>query len=242
VKNRIAAAAKAAGQEVDRNNAGEVLGVAAVLALLALAEVDDLVSVSAVSTDRIEAALRRAQANTDKTRAGLGITAPSTRDQDRALAVAAVAAAVAGSTAQSVFKPPTPSGESSLDGSDIVPIARLRAAIDRAGGGEAARTAEDAWEMIGNGKHTADSLARAGFVSDQFRWVYGTSPRQTFEPHLNLDGAVFDRWDSETLSQDGTGGEWVGGSHYYPGDHRGCKCSYERVIVDRSVSLAASAG
>lgn len=242
VKSRIAAKARAEGRtDVDEDSIAEELGVLAVLAMLGLSEIEDLVNLSDVRTDRIEQAIKTAQTETDKALTRAGASTPATREQDRTSAVALVTAAVAAAVAGSVFKRPRPQGEG---GTEIVPMADVRGALDVAGGGAASRTAdgEEAWELVANGRHTVTSLDQAGIKTDAFQWVYGTSPRSTFEPHLRLDGEVFPRWDDEKLSQEGSGEEWVGGTHWYPADHRGCRCSYRRVLVDRAgvVSLAAS--
>lgn len=242
LKARIAAAARAAGITVaDEDTIAEELGLAAVLTLLGLAAPDEMVTPGQVNTDRPGQAIAVAQEATDRALSRVGATPPPTREQDRDAATRRLASAVAAAVVGSVFKRPTPQGEA---GPDIVPFADVRRALDAAGGADAARSAdgEEAWELVGNGRHTVTALNDAGIGTQAFRWVYGTTPRQTFEPHLRLDGDMFERWDADVLDQSGTGGEWVGGTHFYPGDHRGCRCTYERVLVDRAgiVSLAAS--
>lgn len=242
LNQRIAAAARKAGEsDVEEGRIAERLGEAAVLALLATTL---LVDPSEVRTDKIEAAIQEAQQQTDRALATVEAQPPGTRDDDRALATTAIAATVASAVAASVFKRTKPQGESSVDGSDIVPVADVRTALDRAGGGLASRTAdgEEAWELIGNGRHTVTALDRVGVKTQAFRWVYGTAPRQSFEPHLNLDGEVFDRWDADVLAQEGTGGEWIGGTHFHPGDHRGDRCTYERVLVEKEGLLLVASG
>lgn len=239
---RIAAAARAAGLTVsDDETIAEELGVTAVLALLGLPDVAALVTADTVNVDRVDRAIGTAQESADAILRRAGATPPPTRDADRAAGTRRVAASVAAAVAESVFGMRRVEGEG---GPDIVPFADVRRALDAAGGGDAARSVdgEEAWELVGNGRHTVTALIGAGVATTGFRWVYGTTPRQTFEPHLNLDGDVFNRWDDPILDQSGTGGEWVGGTHFYPGDHRGCRCTYERVLADRAgiVSLAAS--
>lgn len=242
LKARIAAAARAAGITVtEEDSIAEELGLAAVLTLLGLAAADEMLAPGQVNTDRPGKAIAAAQEATDRALSRVGAAPPPTREQDRDAATRRLASAVASAVVGSVFKRPTPQGEA---GPDIVPFADVRRALDAAGGGDAARSAdgEEAWELVGNGRHTVTALNDAGVGTQAFRWVYGTTPRQTFEPHLRLDGEMFSRWDADVLSQEGTGGEWVGGSHFYPGDHKGDRCTYERVLVDRAgiVSLAAS--
>lgn len=65
-------------------------------------------------------------------------------------------------------------------------------------------------------------------------WDYGTSPRETFEPHRNLDGVRFTGWGDAALSTAFTGAEWIG-THFRPRDHVGCMCRTVRlhaVIAD----------
>jgi len=243
LKQRINAAAKAASIAVtDPDRVGEELGVSAVLALLSVGSIDELVNPTDVDVTKTETAIARAQTETDRALSRMGATPVQSRDPDREAATGLLAGTVAAAVAAAVFSRPTPTGESA---GEIVPFALIRETLDVAGGGLAARSAdgEEAWELVGNGRHTVDSLTRVGVASEAFQWVYGATPRQTFEPHLNLDGEVFDRWDAPVLSQEGTGGEWVGGQFFYPADHRGCRCTYERVLayVSPPQSVAASA-
>ena len=113
--------------------------------------------------------------------------------------------------------------------SELVSFQDLRDALNVAGGGQASR-AVDVYELVGNGRKSADSLNQAGFTTEAFKWVYGTIPRRTFQPHLDLDGRTFDRWDDPVLAvtEDGM---WIGSDTFFPGDHRGCRCRYERVLI-----------
>ena len=245
LQQRVGAAARAAGvtDSRDDESIAEELGVAALLALLAAGSADELVDINTVRLSHIESAIERAQSATDDliARAGGARVDAGVRSADRDLAATSLRRSIASAVGSALFRRPAPEGEA---GRDIVAFADVRRALDQAGGGGAARAADEAWELVANGRHTVESLDVVGIRSQAFQWVYGTTPRNTFEPHLRLDGAVFARWDDPTLDQSGTGGEWVGGTHYYPGDHRGCRCTYQRVLVDASgvISIAAAAG
>lgn len=64
----------------------------------------------------------------------------------------------------------------------------------------------------------------------RFRWVYGVSETQ-FEPHIQLDGVVFDSWRAKTLASSNPD-EWPYITHYSPGDHGGCRCDWLPEVVE----------
>lgn len=77
---------------------------------------------------------------------------------------------------------------------------------------------------LGLSEVSVEALADAGYRTMQYRWDYqGFLPRQTFEPHLQLNGVEFASPDDEKLRV-GQGGEWLGRQFYSPGDHAGCRC------------------
>lgn len=77
---------------------------------------------------------------------------------------------------------------------------------------------------LGLSEVSVESLADAGYRAMQYRWDYqGFLPRQTFEPHLRLNGVEFASPDDEVLRV-GEGGSWLGRQYYSPGDHSGCRC------------------
>jgi hypothetical protein len=47
-------------------------------------------------------------------------------------------------------------------------------------------------------------------------------------PHMNLDGQVFRNFDDPVLAN---GSGWPPYSFYMPGDHAGCICDFEPIIV-----------
>ena len=85
-------------------------------------------------------------------------------------------------------------------------------------------------ELVGNGARNVARLDLATVRTLSFVWVYGTEPRREFPPHLSLDNAEFDSWEDERLSVDSLY-SWLGRGFYRPGDHRGCRCTFERVMT-----------
>ena len=83
---------------------------------------------------------------------------------------------------------------------------------------------------LGTGTTVVGELTSAGAVHLGFEWRYGYMPRSTFEPHLELDGQRFQSWSDGVLSVDERA-EWLRVSHYHPGDHKGCLCSYFTVYA-----------
>jgi hypothetical protein len=90
---------------------------------------------------------------------------------------------------------------------------------------------------------SADALDQTGWeLGDRKQWVYGIS-ENSFEPHLALDGTYFETWADDELSTNA--GEFPFTTHYYPGDHNGCRCDWLPELLDPAevnsdISLAAS--
>lgn len=82
---------------------------------------------------------------------------------------------------------------------------------------------------LGNGSTVRGTLTDRGALHVGLEWRYGYMPRNTFWPHENLDGQRFLSWTDDVLA---TGPEdaWIG-SHYHPGDHTGCLCSWFTVYA-----------
>lgn len=78
---------------------------------------------------------------------------------------------------------------------------------------------------VATGRVVQEYMAAKGVPTSSERiWLYGQAPRtEQFQGHLQLDGMVFDDWESVELSvwpEDA----WIRSNHYHPGDHRGCAC------------------
>jgi len=113
-----------------------------------------------------------------------------------------------------------------------LPVSEIRNSMSVAGGGAARYEPGAAWELIANGRHTTETLQRFGAAQLTFTWNYGDpgSRVTNFLPHRRLHGVTFSEWDDERLTVT-SDGAWTGVSHYRPGDHRGCLCTYTRKIT-----------
>jgi hypothetical protein len=121
----------------------------------------------------------------------------------------------------------------------------IRQAMARAGGTRGVQTgsAGEAWISIadggqrpaggiGTGELIREALTSHGVEVEAYRWIYGIAARRSpFEPHRALDGVVFENFDDEVLANRSS---FPPLSHYLPGDHAGCLCDFEPVIVPRS--------
>lgn len=141
----------------------------------------------------------------------------------------------------------TPGGEP--DPADVgelrdlrLPAGEIRDAISVVGGGTASYEEGATWELIGNGRRTNTRLLEQGATTLMFQWQYGDPAARTrnFEPHRALNGTRFTTWDDPLLAQTGAG-SWVSGSHFRPGDHRGCLCRYTREVTLQVTAVAAAA-
>ena len=224
IVDRIAAAAKKAGHEIgDPDTLPLRLGPKTVGELIS----GDLAAPEDFDVDRFDKIIGDAQDATTKALSKVGADKINA-DPHRADAVRLLAALLTTALISGLYHKTSTSGEEGFDGTELVSFTDLREALNVAGGGQAKR-AVDVYELIGNGKHTVEALDRVGIGTEAFQWVYGTIPRRTFQPHLNLDGEIFERWDDPVLKQ--TTETWVGGEYWYVGDHRGCRCRYRRVLV-----------
>lgn len=145
------------------------------------------------------------------------------------------------SLAQARMFDPTPGlalGE--FDATMRVPTGLVRQAMARAGGATGLVTSgSDAWValypdgtppgMIGTGELVGGALRDNGVGVEGYVWVYGpASRRHPFEPHMDLDGVTFVNFDDAVLANSGS---FPTDAFYFPGDHAGCVCDYEPVII-----------
>lgn len=115
------------------------------------------------------------------------------------------------------------------DSTVLVGASIVRGAMARAGGAE--REQGQGFSLgVASGLMVGRLLQERGIHTAGWRWVYGDFSRTNpFEPHEQLDGLVFDRFDSEELvNNEGFPAE----AFYTPGDHEGCICDWERVTVE----------
>lgn len=86
---------------------------------------------------------------------------------------------------------------------------------------------------VGTGPDAMEALVTVGLTHAGYVWVYGdpSSRRSNFEPHEELDGTVFANLSDPVLSNSFG---FPPSPFFYPGDHRGCLCTYEPVIESDS--------
>lgn len=166
------------------------------------------------------------------------------QDDDRAASWGWLAAALSALLARRLYDPsPSAPAVGEHDSSMNVPTGLVRAAIARAGGaGALSLDVEDLGEIgavladggarpvggIGQGELVLEQLRDFGVSTKAYRWVYGHSLRNTFHPHLSLDGIVFTTYDDPRLTN---ASGWPPFSFYLPGDHFGCRCDVELILV-----------
>lgn len=115
----------------------------------------------------------------------------------------------------------------------------VRAAMARAGGNRLETDGESAFVTaagkppagVATGPTAMEAAAAKGLAVEAYRWDYGLAPRaRPFEPHKNLHGKVFADFNDDALLK-GAGRTWPPFDHYFPGDHKGCICDAEPVLV-----------
>lgn len=136
--------------------------------------------------------------------------------------------------------PNTPAIGESFSGR--VPPGLVRLAVARAGGRRVGLSA-GAWVALGDngasdepaggigvGEVTQQVLADGGAGIEGWRWVYGPAMRlRPFEPHEALAGVEFASFDDDVLANNEG---FPDGDFYLPGDHDGCLCDVEPIILD----------
>jgi hypothetical protein len=123
-----------------------------------------------------------------------------------------------------------------------IPGGVLRRAIAQAGGAAGLSTNDEGSAFvtltdggtrpaggIGTGDLMREALREHGAVTEAYVWVYGPAARRNpFEPHEELDGVQFENFDDPVLAAEGS---FPGTAFYMPGDHAGCLCDFEPIIV-----------
>jgi len=99
----------------------------------------------------------------------------------------------------------------------IVTPGDLRDALAHIGGSE-----PGTGDGIGLGKDVTAAIRAVAGPEFGTMWSYGTEPRNTFEPHAQLDDHRFNSATDERLAT-GPDYAWCG-PYFHPGDHRGCRC------------------
>ena len=133
-----------------------------------------------------------------------------------------------------------------FDPTSKTPTGLIRQAMRRAGG---VRGSENFTQISTGGTGSAwitvpDGSAPGGIATGElitqivrdeggsvsgYRWVYGPADRtRPFLPHLHLDGLVFASFTDPRLV---SAGSFPPTSHFIPGDHRGCICDVEPIVL-----------
>ncbi len=114
--------------------------------------------------------------------------------------------------------------------SSLVPTGVVRESLAVAGGGVVENAPAGG---VATGVDVLGLWAAHGRVVDGWEWVYGMAlRRQEFEPHERLDGERFASWQDEALLVDPEH-DWLGVTHYRPGDHDGCSCDFVPLLTER---------
>lgn len=166
--------------------------------------------------------------------------------EDRDDATGWLVGALMGLARQRLFDPsPAAPGLGELDVTVNVPPSMVRSSLARAGGASPSETAVGgvvaaSGDPVG-GVVTGDVVRRA-FASvalpwTGYVWVYGSfgASSRPFQGHEDLDGVSFTDWADPVLTVRDED-SWLGRDVYSPGDHRGCSCSWEPSIPDRTLT------
>jgi hypothetical protein len=130
-----------------------------------------------------------------------------------------------------------PQGE--YDDSMNVPFGLVREAVARAGGADGMEERDNFVVLVNGGTEPAGGIGTgqvitgllpdAGQGIEGWQWVYGAYPRtHPFEPHEALDGTEFANFDDEVLANNEP---WPATDFLAPGDHDGCACDAEPIIL-----------
>jgi hypothetical protein len=82
---------------------------------------------------------------------------------------------------------------------------------------------------IATGELIAGIIRDEGGAIQGYRWVYGPADRRNpFHPHMALEGFIFHSFTDPRLV---IGGSFPSTGHYIPGDHVGCICDVEPIVL-----------
>lgn len=220
------------------------LGPAAIRTTLALSEddlLDDLGSDLRGRYDSLSRAAQRDALAAVAARSGLAIDGAAyearskdNRDEGWAALIAGLTAAAA-----ALLYDPRPRAPELGEWDDLALVGAdvIRQALSTAGGGPSGASAalSSAGSEVAGGLVTgADLVAMivesgASVIGRGYVWVYGDALRsQPFEPHRARDGVTFEDFTDPVLANT-LGG--FPGPYYYPSDHRGCLCTYARILA-----------
>lgn len=158
-------------------------------------------------------------------------------EAQRGMAVELILGLLAGLAISRLFTPAPSPDEGEIPETLIPPGPVMDAMSVAGGGGMDAPIGESFDQGVGNGRYSRGWLESAGFFTEAYRWVYGDPSARdaNFEPHRRLDGLQFSSWEEPGLANPGG---WPGVGHFYPQDHGGCLCNYERMFCESVVAAA----
>lgn len=117
--------------------------------------------------------------------------------------------------------PLTPEPSQGEDSGTLIEPAAVARALVIAGGGQPGRTGDGG---LGTGPVVRGALGDEGAILLGHEWQYRPERlRNTFPPHLALDGTRFQTWTDPKLDTRPEHRRWLGG-YYHPQDHPNCRC------------------
>lgn len=231
----------AAGDGQDEHDTAAEL-VAATFAGTFLARIEDYIELAQEATLAEVQALapdELSDAEVDEVRAE--------QAEERGLATTALVAALTSLAVSVLFGDAAADGPGEFDPTVTVPPGLVREVLAVAGG---ARTVErngvgglavDDRPVggVATGERSRTLFARVRAWWTGYRWNYGdaSTRHRPFEPHRQLGGRTFARWDDPTLTNTETA--WLPSTSYRPGDHRGCRCDFTPVVIAPAEEAAA---
>ncbi len=186
--------------------------------------------------EQAERILSRGQDRTARQLEQLGATPPSEQERRSWLrrAVDLIVTTAVTLTTRRLFTPnatPDPVEQDAEAGDVNVPAADMWNVLTVAGGGEPGSFQPDQPRGLALGPEARERIAQAGYTTEAYEWRYGDpgTRRTNFPPHEALNGTRFTSWTAEALVSYTT---WLAVTHYYPGDHRGCRCQAVPVVIN----------
>lgn len=85
---------------------------------------------------------------------------------------------------------------------------------------------------VATGDLIMEALRQSGGDIAGWQWMYGAARRVEFPPHAALDGSLFQSFDDALLAN--TTENWLGVDYFFPGDHDGCQCDIQPIILSYS--------
>jgi hypothetical protein len=150
----------------------------------------------------------------------------TTEEEDRGNAISNFIAALIGLVVARLFTsdPDLDPAETGEIGDSIASGEIVFQLLTTAGGTPPAAFALDSPRGLALGQRTRALLVEHGFLIETETWRYGMQTRRTnFDPHRALDGFKTDNKEDPTLRSHTS---WLGVTHYFPGDHKGCLCRW----------------